>query len=72
MLSLDSFLSTDDQTRSFQTSVTFREILEEHAKSQKRDHIPGFQTFNPGLLVNQIRASVNWRNEPVISIIQTK
>lgn len=67
MLSLGFFLSTEDQTRSFQTSVTFREILEGHTKSQQTDHIPGVLTCYPGLLLNQIQASVNWRNELIIS-----
>lgn len=58
VLSLDLFLSTD-QTRSFQTSVTFREILEEHTKNEQRNHIPGFLTCCPDLLLNQIQASVN-------------
>lgn len=72
MLSLDSFLSTEDQTRSFQTSVTFREILGGHTKNQQRNQIPGFLTCCPDLLLNQIQASVNWRNELIISTIQTK
>lgn len=72
MLSLDSFLSAEDQTRSFQTSVTFREILERQAKSQQTDHIPGFLTCCPDLLLNPIQASVNWRSELIISTIQTK
>lgn len=72
MLSLDSFLFTEDQTRSFQISVTFREILEGHAKSQQTDHIPGFLTYCADLLLNQIQESVNWRKKLIISNIQTE
>lgn len=69
MLLLDSFSFTKSPISSLSP---FGEILGKALWESAPRSIPGFTACCPHLLLNQIRASANWRNELIIGTIQTK
>lgn len=66
------FLPQKTKLGHFKPQSPSERFEEGHTKSQQRDHIPGFLTCCPDLLLNQNQASVNGRKELIISAIQTK
>lgn len=69
MLLFDPFLSPGSP---LQEPVPLGEILGKALQESAQRSIPGFTTCCPDLLLNQTRASVNWRNELIVGTIQTK